>query len=98
MNLDLFRRIDGALVVVPTRFAHALPSVAAAPMRYVRTVDIGLEMLGDALVLEIGLHGFAVARGADEALLRSGARVAETVWRRRAPQAASNSCCSTASP
>ena len=71
MKLDLYRRTDGALVVVPSRFAHGLPPLAPAGLRRVRTVDVDLAVLQDALVLDIGLHGFAVAHGADEALLRS---------------------------
>ncbi|WP_407907938.1 hypothetical protein [Lysobacter claricitrinus] len=72
MKLDLYRRSsDGALVVVPTRFAPELPVLAPGGLRYVRTVERELTMLGDELVLDIGLNGFAVARGADEALLRS---------------------------
>lgn len=71
MKLDLYRRMDGALVVVPTRFARGLPTPAPAALRYIRTVSLELGVLGDGLVLDIGLNGFAVARGADEALLRS---------------------------
>lgn len=71
MRLDLFRRTDGALVVVPARFAHGLPALEHAGLRYVRTVRLDLAILGDGLVLDIGLHGFGVAQGADEALLRS---------------------------
>ena len=71
MKLDLFRRADGALVVVPSRFARCLPVSAPGGLRYIRSVRLELAVLGDALVLDIGLHGFAVARGADEALLRS---------------------------
>ncbi|MGY3265750.1 MULTISPECIES: hypothetical protein [unclassified Lysobacter] len=71
MKLDLYRRDDGALVVVPTRFAPELPVLAPGGLRYVRTVERELTMLGDVLVLEIGLNGFAVAQGTDEALLRS---------------------------
>ncbi|GAB6196430.1 hypothetical protein [Lysobacter xanthus] len=71
MKLDLFRRTDGALVVVPSRFARGLPALATAGLRYIRTVDQELAVLGDALVLDIGLNGFAVALGADAALLRS---------------------------
>ena len=71
MKLDLYRRTDGALVVVPTRFANGLPTPAPAALRYIRSVVLELGVLGDQLVLDIGLHGFAVASGADEALLRS---------------------------
>ena len=71
MKLDLYRRVDGALVVVPTRFARGLPTPAPAGLRFIRTVDQELGVLGDGLVLDIGLNGFAVASGADEALLRS---------------------------
>lgn len=71
MKLDLYRRMDGALVVVPSRFASGLPTLAPAGLRYIRTVSLELGVLGDVLVLDIGLHGFAVASGADEALLRS---------------------------
>ena len=71
MKLDLYRRVDGALVVVPSRFAQGLPTPAASGLRYIRTVRQELGVLGDRLVLDIGLHGFAVACGADEALLRS---------------------------
>lgn len=71
LKLDLYRRSDGALVVVPSRFAHGLPALAPTGLRYVRTVRMELGVLGDALVLDIGLHGFAVALGADEALLRN---------------------------
>lgn len=75
MKLDLYRRPDDALVVVPTLFAHGLPTQTPAGLRYVRTVSLELRVLGDALVLDIGLQGFAVAAGADEALLRSCATV-----------------------
>ena len=71
MKLDLYRRVDGALVVVPTRFASGLPTLAPDALRFIRTVRLELGVLGDGLVLDIGLHGFAVASGADEALLRS---------------------------
>ena len=71
MKLDLYRRVDGALVVVPTRFACGLPTPAPDGLRFIRTVKLDLGVLGDGLVLDIGLHGFAVAGGADEALLRS---------------------------
>lgn len=79
MKLDLYRRPDGALVVVPSRFAQALPAPDAAALRFVRRVRMELGLLGDALVLDIGLNGYAVARGADEALLRNGARAPATV-------------------
>lgn len=71
MKLDLYRRADGALVVVPTRFACGTPTLAPDALRFIRTVRLELGVLGDGLVLDIGLHGFAVASGADEALLRS---------------------------
>ena len=71
MKLDLVRRSDGALIVVPSRFARCLPGPAPEGLRYIRSVRQDLAVLGDALVLDIGLHGFAVAHGADEALLRS---------------------------
>lgn len=71
MKLDLYRRSDGALVVVPTRFAPELPVLAPDSLRYIRTVELELATLGDELVLDIGLSGYAVARHADEALLRS---------------------------
>jgi len=71
VKLDLYRRVDGVLVVVPTRFARGLPTPAPAGLRYIRTVHQELGVLGDRLVLDIGLHGFAVASGEDEALLRS---------------------------
>ncbi|WP_133500521.1 hypothetical protein [Cognatilysobacter terrigena] len=71
MKLDLYRRSDGALVVVPTRFAPEMPLLAPVGLRYIRTVDRELATLGDALVLDIGLNGYAVAHGPDEALLRS---------------------------
>ena len=71
LKLDLYRRTDGALVVVPARFAHGLPALAPGGLRYVRSVDVDLVVLQDTLVLDIGLHGFAIAQGADEALLRS---------------------------
>lgn len=71
MKLDLYRRSDGALVVVPTRFAPDVPVLAPGGLRYIRTVERELATLGDALVLDIGLSGYAVARGADEAFLRS---------------------------
>jgi hypothetical protein len=74
MKLDLFRRGDGALVVVPSRFARSLPGPAPDGLRFIRSVRQDLAVLGDALVLDIGLHGFAIARGADEALLRCSPR------------------------
>lgn len=77
MKLDLYRRPDGALVVVPSRFAHALPDSDFATLRFVRTVRMQLGLLGDDLVLEIGLHGFAIARGADAALLRNTDRAVD---------------------
>ena len=76
MKLDLYRRPDGALVVVPTHFANASPAPDAASLRFIRRVRMELGVLGDELVCDIGLHGYAVARGADAALLRNGARVA----------------------
>lgn len=76
VKLDLYRRPDGALVVVPSHFADASPAPEAASLRFIRRVRMELGLLGDALVLDIGLHGYAVARGADAALLRNGARVA----------------------
>ena len=62
-------------MVVPSRFADASPAPDAASLRLVRRVRMELGLLGDALVLDIGLHGYAVARGADAALLRNGAQV-----------------------
>ncbi|MFZ5655623.1 MAG: hypothetical protein ACOY37_00935 [Pseudomonadota bacterium] len=72
MKFDLFRRHDGALVVVPSHFADASPAPDAASLRFVRRVRMELGLLGDELVRDIGLHGYAVACGADEALLRNG--------------------------
>lgn len=77
MKLDLYRRPDGALVVVPSRFADASPAPDASALRFIRRVRLDLDLLGDTLVLDIGLHGYAVARGADAALLRNGVAVAE---------------------
>lgn len=79
MKLDLYRRTDGALVVVPARFAHGLPALAPGGLRYIRSVRMELGVLGDGLVLDIGLHGFGIAFGADEALLRNCASEASTV-------------------
>jgi hypothetical protein len=76
LKLDLYRRPDGALIVVPSHFADASPAPDAAALRFIRQVRMELGLLGDALVLDIGLHGYAVARGADAALLRNGARIA----------------------
>lgn len=59
------------MVVVPARFAPEVPLLAPAGLRYIRTVDQELVLLGDTLVLEIGLHGYAIAHGPDEAFLRS---------------------------
>lgn len=73
MKLDLYRRPDGALVVVPSRFADAHPAPGGASLRFIRRVRMDLGLLGDRLVADIGLHGYAVARDADEALLRNGA-------------------------
>lgn len=73
MKLDLYRRADGALVVVPSHFADASPVPGAASLRFIRQVRMELGLLGDALVLDIGLHGYAVATGPDAALLRNGA-------------------------
>lgn len=75
MKLNLYRRPDGALVVVPSHFADASPAPHAASLRFIRRVRMELGVLGDELVLEIGLNGYAVARGADAALLRNGMRV-----------------------
>ncbi len=75
MKLDLYRRPDGALVVVPSHFADASPAPDAASLRFLRRVRMELGVLGDDLVLDIGLNGYAVARGADAALLRNGTRV-----------------------
>lgn len=69
MKLDLYRRTDGALVVVPARFEQ--PPAPCAILHFVRSVEIDLALLDDALVLEIGLQGHAIATGADAALLRN---------------------------
>ena len=71
LKLDLYRRTDAALVVVPSRFAHGLPTLAPTGLRYIRSVRMELGVLGDGLLLYIGLHGFGIAFGADEALLRN---------------------------
>lgn len=79
MKLDLYRRPDGALVVVPSHFADASPAPDAASLRFIRRVRMELGLLGDGLVRDIGLQGYAVACGADEALLRNApAGVADT--------------------
>lgn len=71
VKLDLYRRPDGELVVVPTHFIDASPAPDAASLRFVRRVRMELQVLGDELVLDIGLNGYAIARGADAALLRN---------------------------
>jgi hypothetical protein len=77
VKLDLYRRPDGALVVVPSRFADASPAPDIAALRFIRQVRMDLGLLGDTLVLDIGLHGYAIACGADAAMLRNGAAVVD---------------------
>lgn len=78
MKLDIYRRPDGALVVVPSRFADASPAPDAAALRFIRQVRMDLGLLGDTLVLDIGLHGYAIALGADAAMLRNAAMTADS--------------------
>lgn len=78
MQLDIYRRPDGALVVVPSRFADASPAPDAAALRFIRQVRMELGLLGDTLVLDIGLNGYAIALGADAAMLRNAAMAVES--------------------
>lgn len=72
MQFDIYRRIDGALVAVPSRLG-ALFVPGFAPVRFIRTSTVDLDLLSDAFVSDLGLHGHAVASDADAALLRSAA-------------------------
>ena len=70
MQFDIFRRHDGALLASPSRFDGALVGHPRS-VRFVRRAWVDLHVLSDTFVTELGLHGVAVAEGADAALLRN---------------------------
>lgn len=65
-------------MVVPSRFADASPAPDASALRFIRRVRMDLDLLGERLVLDIGLHGYAIAVGADAAMLRNGVAIADS--------------------
>ena len=71
MRFNVFRRSDGALVVVPALFQSPLAVAAEGELRRLGSAYVDLETLSEPLVEHIGLNGYAIARGVDEALLRS---------------------------
>ena len=73
MQFDIYRRIDGTLIASPSRFDGSL-LIHALPVRFVRRAWLDLDLLSESFVAELGLHGFAVAAGADAALLRNSSR------------------------
>jgi len=73
MQFNLFRRPDGALVVVPRLFKPPIALERAGGLRPIGTAHVELEHLTNDLVESIGVQGYAVASGPDEALLRIAA-------------------------
>jgi hypothetical protein len=73
MQFDIYRRSDGALIASPSRFDGSM-LIHALPVRFVRRAWLELDLLSETFVADLGLHGFAIARGADAALLRNSTR------------------------
>lgn len=74
MDIRVYRRGDHALIVVPALFQIPVALEREASLRLLGEATIDLELLTDDLVRDIGLYGYAVARGADEALVRTRVR------------------------
>ncbi|MFC0677948.1 hypothetical protein ACFFGH_08855 [Lysobacter korlensis] len=70
MWLNVYTRTDGALVVVPALFQVPVALERAGPLRRVGAADLDLAQLSDAFVNAMGVAGFAIASGEQEALLR----------------------------
>ncbi|HTH27513.1 MAG TPA: hypothetical protein VL918_03480 [Sphingobium sp.] len=73
MDIRVYRRSDAALVVVPGLFQPPVALEREGALRPLGTVEIELNLLSDELVADIGLNGYAIARGPDEALIRTRA-------------------------
>lgn len=74
MEIRVYRRADDALVVVPALFQAPVAMSREGALRFLGTADVELALLSDALVANIGLYGYAVAQGVDEALVRPRVR------------------------
>ncbi|WP_144817004.1 hypothetical protein [Aerolutibacter ruishenii] len=70
MELRVYRRADDALVVVPSLFQSPLALSKHSALRQIGVATVELAHLGESLVADIGIHGYAIATGADEALIR----------------------------
>lgn len=70
MVLNVYRRSDGALVIVPALFQPPIALEREGALVLLGEADIGLAGLSDALVEQLGLHGYAIAGDVDAAALR----------------------------
>lgn len=70
MVLNVYRRSDGALVIVPALFQPPIALEREGRLVLLGEADVELAGLSDALVEQLGLHGYAVAGEVDAAGLR----------------------------
>jgi hypothetical protein len=72
MQMRLYRRADGRMVVVPALYHEPMALRREGALTRLGAVDIELLEVSDALVEGMGVHGYAVACPEDEAVLVSG--------------------------
>lgn len=70
MWLNVYARMDGALVVVPALFQVPVALERSGPLRRIGAADLELAELSEAFVDAMGIAGFAIASGEQEVLLR----------------------------
>lgn len=69
MWLNVYARMDGALVVVPALFQIPVALERKEPLRRVGCADLDLADLPEAFVDAMGVSGYAIATHEQEALL-----------------------------
>lgn len=70
MVLHIYRRPDGALVIVPALFQPPIALEREGMLVLLGEADVELAGLSDAVVEQLGLQGYAVAGEVDAAILR----------------------------
>lgn len=70
MWLNVYARIDGALVVVPALFQVPVALERSGPLRRVGAADLDLAQMPEDFVEAIGAAGYAEACGERETLIR----------------------------
>lgn len=77
MEFLVFKRTDGALVVVPAMFQPPLACRGDGPLTFAAVCDIDLDAFTPDVVAALSADGYACIRGPDWALLATALAVSD---------------------